>query len=97
MKAARLVAALFILVSASALAASSEPPPGAASCSGCHAASRAVSTPVPRIYGRPANDIVTLVAAFRSATRPATVMNHISKGFTDEEMRAIAAWLELQK
>ena len=97
MNAARLVAALFILVPAGALAASPEPPPGATSCSGCHATSRAVTTPVPRIYGRPADTIVTLVAAFRSGTRPATVMDRISKGFTDEEMRVIAAWLESQK
>jgi len=96
MNAARLVAAWLIIVPAGALAASPEPPPGAASCSGCHAMSRA-TTPVPRIYGRPADTIVALVAAFRSGTRPATVMDRISKGFTDEEMRAIAAWLELQK
>ena len=96
MNAARLVAALLILVSAGALAASPEPPPGAASCSGCHAMSRA-TTPVPRIYGRPADTVVALVAAFRAGTRPATVMDRISKGFTDEEMRAIAVWLETQK
>jgi cytochrome subunit of sulfide dehydrogenase len=96
MIAARLVAVLFILVPAGALAASPEPPPGAASCSGCHSTSR-VTTPVPRIYGRPADTIVTLVAAFRSGARPATVMDRISKGFTDEEMAAIAAWLETQK
>ena len=55
------------------------------------------STPVPRIYGRPADTIVALLVAFRSGTRPATVMDRISKGFTDEEMAAIAAWLETQK
>ena len=96
MNAARLVALLCFIVPATALAASPEPPPGATSCSGCHAMSRAV-TPVPRIYGRPADTIVTLVATFRVGTRPATVMDRIAKGFTDDEMRAIAVWLEAQK
>ena len=96
MNATRLVAALFFLVPVGALAASPELPPGAASCSGCHSMSRA-TTPVPRIYGRPADDIVALMAAFRSGSKPATVMDRISKGFTDEETRAIAAWLETQK
>ena len=31
--------------------------------------------------------------AFRAGERPATVMDRIAKGFTDEETRAIAAWL----
>ena len=96
MNAARLVAALLIVVPAGALAASPEPPPGAASCSGCHLMSRA-ATPVPRIYGRPADTIVASVAAFRSGSKPATVMDRIAKGFTDDEMRAIAVWLEAQK
>lgn len=96
MNAARLVALLIFLSPAAALAASPEPPPGATSCSGCHLMSRATS-PVPRIYGRPADTIVTLVAAFRAGTKPATVMDRIAKGFTDDEMRAIAVWLEAQK
>ena len=30
---------------------------------------------------------------FRSGARPATVMDRIAKGFTEDETRAIAAWL----
>lgn len=29
---------------------------------------------------------------FRAGSRPATVMDRIAKGFTDEEVKAIAAW-----
>ena len=96
MNAARLVAALLVFVPATAWAATPEPPPGAASCSGCHSMSRAAS-PLPRIYGRPAATIIASVAAFRAGTKPATVMDRVAKGFTDEEMAAIAAWLEMQK
>ena len=74
------------------------PPPGAASCSGCHAAG-ATSRPAPvsRLYGRDAGDITTAMTGFRDGSLPATVMNRIAKGFSDDELRAIAAWLAAQK
>jgi cytochrome c553 len=36
------------------------------------------------------------MAAFRSGERPATLMNRIAKGFSDEESRAIGVWLAAQ-
>ena len=75
-----------------------EPPPsGASSCSGCHAASAAVQTPVPRLDGRPAADIVAAMQQFRTGARAATVMDRIAKGFSDDETAAIAAWYAAQK
>ena len=78
-------------------AAASVPPPGAASCSGCHAASTKVETRVPRIAGRNPAEIVAAMEAFRSGQKPATVMDRIAKGFTEAEIRAIADWLGTQK
>jgi cytochrome c553 len=34
---------------------------------------------------------------FRSGQRPATVMDRLSRGFSDDEVRAIAAWLSAQR
>ena len=79
------------------LLAASEPPPGAASCSGCHSSNAAAGSPVTRLYGRDANEIVTAMTGFRDGSIPATVMNRIAKGFSDDEVRAIAAWLAAQK
>ena len=73
------------------------PPIGASSCSGCHAVSASVQTSVPRLVGRPAADIVTAMQQFRAGQRPATVMDRIAKGFSDEETTAIAAWYAGQK
>jgi len=73
------------------------PPPGASSCTGCHPASTSVDTPAGRLIGRSPSDIVTAVAAFRSGQRPATVMDRIAKGFTDDEIKAIADWYGAQK
>ena len=81
------VAALAVLAAAPAAAQ----PSGAASCSGCHAPAGA--GPVPGLEGRPAAEIAAAMAAFRSGERPATVMDRIAKGFTDDETRAIAEWL----
>jgi len=77
--------------------AASDPPPGASACSGCHAANATVETPVPKILGRNADEIVAAMAAFRTGDKPSTVMGRIAKGFTAEEVRPIAAWFASQK
>lgn len=84
----RALAAAVVLAAAAPAAAQ---PSGAASCSGCHGPAGA--GPVPSLEGRPAAEIAAAMAAFRSGERPATVMDRIAKGFTDEETRAIAEWL----
>jgi cytochrome c553 len=86
--------AVLAFASASAYAA---PPAGAAGCSGCHAASAGVASPVPRLAGRDPADIVKAMQEFRAGTRSATVMDRIAKGFTDDEVRAIAAWVASQR
>ena len=83
------------LLSGAAFAA--EPPPGASSCSGCHATNTAAETPVPKIYGRSESDIMTAMAAFRDGSKPSTVMGRLAKGYTDDELKPIAAWLAAQK
>jgi sulfide dehydrogenase cytochrome subunit len=77
-------------------AAAADAPPGASSCSGCHPASAAVQTPVPRLVVRPAVEIVAAMQAFRAGQRPATVMDRIAKGFSEPEIAAIAAWYAAQ-
>ena len=79
------------------VAVAAEAPPGASSCSGCHAVSAAVQTPVTRITGRPAVEIVSAMQAFRAGQRPATVMDRIAKGFSEPEIAAIAAWYAAQQ
>jgi cytochrome c553 len=37
------------------------------------------------------------MAAFRAGQRPAAVMDRIARGFTDDEIKAIAAWYGAQK
>ena len=85
------------IVFASQAPAFAAPPAGAAACSGCHAASAAVVSPVPRLVGRDAADIRKAMQEFRSGARPGTVMDKIAKGYTDDEIQAIAAWYAMQR
>jgi cytochrome subunit of sulfide dehydrogenase len=95
---ARLILAL-LFVTAMHLAEAGSPtrPPGASSCSGCHAASKSVDTPVPRLVGRSPEEIEMAMLAFRAGQKPASVMERIAKGFSEAEIKAIAAWYGTQK
>ena len=93
----RLAAAIGLASIAAAGAAWAEPPAGATACSGCHPASSRVSSPVPRLAGRDRAEIVKAMQDSRTGTRAGTVMDRIAKGFTDDEIQAIAAWYATQK
>lgn len=90
-------AAITILLLA-ATSATAEPaaPAGAAACSGCHPRAGASIPAFVPLAGRPPDDIVAAMQAFRTGERPATVMDRIAKGFSDDETRAIAAWVSSQ-
>lgn len=92
----KLAAALLLLHGVSAAAAQEAAPPGAAACTGCHAPAVRAGA-VPTLDGRPAAEIVQAMRAFRGGERPATVMDRIAKGFSDEESQAIAAWFGTRK
>ena len=89
------IAAMLLAWTGGALAA--DAPPGASSCTGCHPAARSVATPVPRLIGRDAAQIVAAMTEFKSGKRPTTIMDRIAKGFTEDETKAIAAWFAAQK
>ena len=92
-----LAAAIGFFTIAVAGVVAAEPPVGAVSCSGCHPASARVASPVPRLNGLDRATIVRAMQDFRSGQRAGTVMDRIAKGFTDEEIQAIAAWYATQR
>ncbi len=69
----------------------------AASCSGCHPNSAKLNTAIPRIRGLPEAAIVESMRAFRTGQRPATVMDRIAKGFTEDEIKQLAAYFRSRK
>jgi cytochrome c553 len=82
---------------ASPAAAQTAAPPGAAACSGCHVPATRAGLAIPPLRGRAPDEIVTAMRAFRTGERSATVMDRIAKGFSDDEMQAIAAWYGAQR
>ena len=83
-------------IAAAASPTRAQPPAGAAACSGCHPASSGVSSPVVRLAGMDRESIVRALQEFRAGTRAGTIMDRIAKGFTDEEIQALAAWFAAQ-
>lgn len=75
---------------------SADAPPGASSCTGCHASVRIADSVIPRIAGRKAEDIVSFMREYRSGAWPSSVMGRIAKGFDDRQTQAIAAWFAAQ-
>jgi len=96
MKAHHAFVAGMLLCTGTGPAAAAEAPPGAASCSGCHPAKASADTTVPRLAGQDATAMAATLLAFRAGRRPATVMDRIAKGFSDDEIKAIAAWFGAQ-
>lgn len=75
---------------------SADAPPGASSCTGCHASAKIKDSVIPRIAGRKAEDIVTFMREYRSGAWPSSVMGRIAKGFDEQQVQAIAAWFAAQ-
>ncbi|ODV41308.1 cytochrome C [Cupriavidus sp. UYMMa02A] len=66
----------------------------AAACTNCHGPQGRppADSPIPALAGRSQSELVSRMQAFKAGTRPATVMNQIAKGYSDEQITAIAAW-----
>ena len=64
-----------------------------AACLGCHGAAGGIETSIPPIIiGVPAEYIATSMKAFRDGSRKSTIMGRISRGYTDEEIVAVASY-----
>jgi sulfide dehydrogenase cytochrome subunit len=88
-----------LLLAAPAVAQDSGARNLAAACAICHGTGGrpAPNAPLIPLAGLPQDHIATQMRAFRDGKRPATVMHQIAKGYTDEQIDAIAAWFAAQK
>ena len=60
-------------------------------CAGCHGTNgSSVGPATPTIAGMATDTFVEGMKAFREGTRPATIMTRIAKGYTDDEIKAMA-------
>jgi cytochrome c553 len=91
-----LFGALFCIASAAGASTKAQQPPVAtmaATCDTCHGPNGVSSGPaVPTIAGFSPQYFVKSMDEFRDDTRPSTVMGPIAKGYSDDEIAAMAAW-----
>jgi len=62
----------------------------AATCTGCHGPSGHSAGAIPSLHGRTEADLLQSMLDFKNDRRPATMMNRHAKGFSDEELAALA-------
>ena len=71
----------------------------AATCANCHGTNgkAADGSSVTSLAGLDKSYIVTQMKAFKTGTRPATIMHQISKGFSDAQIESLATYFAVQK
>lgn len=96
----RLAIALLALTAGQAYAADAIPAGArlAATCTGCHGTNGATTgNALPSLAGQSKESLLTSLKAFKSGTRPATVMTQLMKGYSDEQLDQLAAFFSAQK
>lgn len=68
----------------------------AATCANCHGTNGQARGEMKPLAGMPADKIALMLAAYKSGAAPSTVMGQIAKGYTDEQIRQIAAFFAAQ-
>ncbi len=70
----------------------------AATCAACHGTNgHSVSTEVTPLASLSRDLIVQRMQEFKTGKRPATVMHQLAKGYTDQQIELIAAYLAGQR
>ncbi|MDD4911843.1 MAG: hypothetical protein PHP57_06065 [Sideroxydans sp.] len=69
----------------------------AGSCAACHGTNGSNKSGMPILAGMDKALFVTALKEFKSGARPATVMQHHAKGYTDEEFELLADFFAAQK
>ena len=69
----------------------------AATCANCHGTNGNVrGKEVKPLAGVSAEKILAQIADYKSGAQPATIMHQIAKGYTDEQIKLVAAYFAAQ-
>lgn len=69
----------------------------AAGCANCHGSDGHAQPGMVSLAGAPQAETVQKMQDFKAARRPATLMHQLAKGYSDEQIEAIAAYFAMQK
>ncbi len=84
----------------SALAQGTDPNLGrnlAAACASCHGTNGVSQQGMPNLAGQQQAYLAQQMRDFKVGKRPATIMHQIAKGYTDEQIDALAAYFSAQR
>jgi len=69
----------------------------AATCANCHGTQgRTVGNALPPLTGMNRDAMLEQLRAFRSGTRPATIMHQLTKGYSEAQLEQIATYFSRQ-
>ncbi len=71
----------------------------AGTCANCHGTDGKATGAIPRLAGRPAATLAAMMKAFKGDAPPpgTTIMNRLAKGYTDEQIEALAKYFAEKK
>ncbi len=69
----------------------------AASCANCHGTDGRAQPGMESLAGANKDDMVKKMLDFKSGRKPATIMHQLAKGYSDEQIVAIAGYFAAQK
>lgn len=69
----------------------------ASNCAACHGTGGRARDAMPRLAGQNKQYIVDQMQQFKTGKRPATIMHQLAKGYTDEQINALAEYFSRQK
>jgi len=69
----------------------------AAACANCHGTNGVSQPGMASLAGMERSTLTQQMQDFRAGKRPATIMHQIAKGYTDEQIDALAAWFAAQQ
>ena len=93
------IAAAIVLLCCSLHAYAQSPAPDyfVANCFNCHGTGGRGQGPIPPLAGLSKTYIIEQMNAFKTGTRPATVMHQLAKAYSDDEIARAAAFFAAQK
>lgn len=69
----------------------------AAACANCHGTNGVAQAGNETLAGANKDDLLKKMLDFKSGKKPATIMHQLSKGYSDEQLAALAGYFAAQK
>jgi cytochrome c553 len=71
----------------------------AANCAQCHGTDGhpVAGSPLPALAGRPRDELLAQLKAFKAGTRSSTIMQQLARGYTDAQLEQLAAFFAARK